>query len=354
MHVGRGWTRCAERAGGPDAAVPRRVHRADLAACAVLVMGAILVPGRRAVASALRVVGLEHLARFSNYHRGAQPQHMVQRLAVAPPAPLARRHLRPQRRPGGDRPRRWGARTKAGGVYRDPVRSSHGRFVKASGLRWLSLMPPPEIPWAGRRWALPFLIVLVPSERFWQEHKSGTPQHKKLTDWGGQVLIKAALWLPHRRIIGVGDTNFAAIDLLNEVRPWVTVISRLRLEAALHKPAPKRVPGKAGRPPVAGKRQFALKRRLVDPKTRWRRLLVTPRARPAGRTRTASLSLHRSRCRPARHSALVHPPLVDRGHLRRGPPPPRCGDPTAMVRSGNRPHHASPAQLVLPDHALGQ
>src|SRR3954471_18543259 len=51
---------------------------------------------------------------------------------------------------------------------------------------------------------------------------------------------------------------------------------------------------------------------------------------------------------------LFHPPLVDRGHLRRGPPPPRCGDPTAMVRTGDRPHHASPARLVLPDHALGQ
>ena len=31
--------------------------------------------------------------------------------------------------------RRWGARIKARGVYRDPVRSSHGHSVKASGLR---------------------------------------------------------------------------------------------------------------------------------------------------------------------------------------------------------------------------
>jgi hypothetical protein len=32
------------------------------------------------------------------------------------------------------------------------VRSSGGQFVKASGLRWLSLMLLPEIPWAGRYW----------------------------------------------------------------------------------------------------------------------------------------------------------------------------------------------------------
>jgi hypothetical protein len=116
---------------------------------------------------------------------------------------------------------------------------------------------------------------LAPSERYWQKHQSGKRQHKKLTDWGRPVLIQAALWLPHRRIIGVGDASFAAIDLLNNVRPWVTMITRLRLDAALHKPAPKRVPGKPGRPPVVGKRQPTLKQRLVNPKTRWRRLLVT-------------------------------------------------------------------------------
>ena len=58
--------------------------------------------------------------------------------------------------------RRWGAKIKARGIYRDPVRSSHGHFVKASGLRWLSLMVMVPIPWVGRRWALPFLTVLHP------------------------------------------------------------------------------------------------------------------------------------------------------------------------------------------------
>jgi len=35
----------------------------------VLVMGAILVPGRRTVASALRVTGLDQVPHFTNYHR---------------------------------------------------------------------------------------------------------------------------------------------------------------------------------------------------------------------------------------------------------------------------------------------
>ena len=39
--------------------------------------------------------------------------------------------------------RRRGKRIAAKGIYRDPVRSSRGHFVKASGLRWLSLMLAP-------------------------------------------------------------------------------------------------------------------------------------------------------------------------------------------------------------------
>ena len=44
--------------------------------------------------------------------------------------------------------RRRGDQIKAKGIYRDPVRSSHSHFVKASGLRWLSLMLLAPIPWA--------------------------------------------------------------------------------------------------------------------------------------------------------------------------------------------------------------
>ena len=58
--------------------------------------------------------------------------------------------------------RRWGARIKARGIYRDPVRSSKGHFVKTSGLRWLSLMVVVPIRWSGRQWALPFLTILGP------------------------------------------------------------------------------------------------------------------------------------------------------------------------------------------------
>jgi hypothetical protein len=67
--------------------------------------------------------------------------------------------------------RRWGPKISARGIYRDPVRSSHGHFVKTSGLRWLSAMAMVPVPWTKRRWGLPFLTILAPSERYDAAHK---------------------------------------------------------------------------------------------------------------------------------------------------------------------------------------
>jgi hypothetical protein len=61
--------------------------------------------------------------------------------------------------------RRWRPKISARGIYRDPVRSSKGHFVKTSGLRWLSAMLLAQMPW-GRIMALPFLTGLAPSNAF--------------------------------------------------------------------------------------------------------------------------------------------------------------------------------------------
>ena len=49
------------------------------------------------------------------------------------------------------------------------------QVVKASGLRWISLMWLGHVPWAGRHWALPVLTVLAPSARY---YRAGTPAQK--------------------------------------------------------------------------------------------------------------------------------------------------------------------------------
>lgn len=242
----------------------------------VLIAGAILSPGRRTVAAALRVMALDQVPHFTNFHRVLNRNQWSSRWV----ARCLFRLLVNTFVPNGPVviglddtiERRWGRKIKARGIYRDPVRSSHGHLVKASGLRWLSLMLLPEIPWAGRIWALPFLTVLAPSERCVRENKQ---RHKKLTDWGRQVLLQAARWLPERRIISVSDSGFAAIELLNAVRRWICMITRLRLDARLFDPPPRRRPGTIGRPRVIGKRQPTLAERLTNPKTRWRRFEVT-------------------------------------------------------------------------------
>jgi hypothetical protein len=75
--------------------------------------------------------------------------------------------------------RRWGRKISARGIYRDPVRSSHGHFVKASGLRWLSFMVLTPAPWTRLIKALPVLTLLAPSER--ADLQAGR-RHKVLTD----------------------------------------------------------------------------------------------------------------------------------------------------------------------------
>jgi len=165
--------------------------------------------------------------------------------------------------------RRWGKRIAARGIYRDPVRSSQAQVVKTSGLRWLSLMLLAPIPWAQRVWALPFLTVLAPSERY--NHTQGR-RHKALTDWARQMLVQVRRWLGHRPIVVVADSSFAALDFLAAVSHLphpVHVVTRLRLDAALYTPPPPRDAHTIGRPRKVGQRLPTLKTQLEDSTTRW-------------------------------------------------------------------------------------
>src|SRR5215203_6861864 len=239
----------------------------------VLVAGSILAPGRRTVTSALSIMGLRETTTFTTFHRvlnrnrwsghaSARCLLILLVTAFAPNGPVVI---------GVDETieRRWGPKIKARGIYRDPVRSSHGHFVKASGLRWLCVMLLAPVPWAGCVWALPFLSVLAPSERYATRRGQ---RHKTLTDWGRQVLLQTARWLPGRRVIAVMDSSFSAIELLRDAGRHLCLVSRLRLDAGLYAPAPPRMPGTRGRPRVKGARQPSLKERLENPATRWHRV----------------------------------------------------------------------------------
>jgi DDE superfamily endonuclease/Archaeal putative transposase ISC1217 len=244
----------------------------------VLWVGAILAPGKRTVSAILRVMGQKDQPDFQKYHRVLNRAVWSSRRA----SQLVLEQIVQVFVPNGEIvmgiddtiERRWGKRIAARGIYRDPVRSSDSHFVKTSGLRWLSLMLLVKIPWAQRVWALPFFTVLAPSQRYNQAHGH---RHKSLTDWARQMLTQVRRWVPHRAIVLVADSSFAALELLESLRKLPTsvhVVTRLRLDAALYESAPQRHPKQMGRPRKVGKRLPTLKSWLEDPQLNWQTLVI--------------------------------------------------------------------------------
>jgi hypothetical protein len=240
----------------------------------LLLVGAILAPGRRTVSSALRAMGLDQYKRFHRYHRVLSRASWSSREAGRILLGLLIEAF------VGEGPlilgidetleRRWGKKICAKGVYRDPVRSTQENFVKSSGLRWVCVMLLVEIPWASRVWALPFLSALAPSERYAAQRGK---RHKKITEWAWQLLLLVRRWYPQRKIVAVADCAYASLKLLERCRKLrnpITFITRLRLDAALYEPAPPRCPHQIGRPRLKGERLPNLSEVAEDPNTVWK------------------------------------------------------------------------------------
>lgn len=244
----------------------------------VLIVGALLAPGKRTVTAVLRVMGLSQEKQFQKYHRvlnrarwsGGAVARMLLGLVVdtfvlSGPVVIGIDDTLERRR---------GQKIKAKGIYRDPVRSSRSQMVKASGLRWLCAMVLAEIPWAGRVWALPFLTALCPSERY---HQQRGQRHKTLPEWAGRLLELIHRWLPGREVVVVADSSYAVLELLKQVSdtPALSLITRLRLDAALYDPAPPRAPRQNGRPRKKGARRPTLRQMLQEALTPWTSLTVS-------------------------------------------------------------------------------
>lgn len=239
----------------------------------VLLEGTILTLGPRTVAAALRATGRQNDPHFLNYHRvlsrarwdSRKGSEILLGLLVRVFAPTGMLVF------GIDDfiERRWGPNIKARGIYRDPVRSSRSHFVKTSGLRWVCAMLLTEVSWARRVWALPFLTVLAPSERF---SANAGRRHKSIVDWARQMALQLHRWLPDRQITVVFDLAYSGQQILEALRHHVTVITQLRLDSALYDFPPPRKPGQRGRARKVGEKLPKLKERLLDPSTPWRRV----------------------------------------------------------------------------------
>ena len=280
--------------------------------------------------------------------------------------------------------RRYGRKISARGVYRDPVRSTHETFVKSSGLRWVCAMLLVEVPWASRVWALPFLSVLAPSERYAAERGK---RHKKITEWAWQMLLVLRRWYPEREIVAVADGAYASLKLLDRCRKLsrpITFVSRLRLDAALYEPAPPRRPGQIGRPRLKGERLPNLSVVAEDPNTAWeptkianwygseertvelasqtavwystglpavpvRWVLIRD---PEGRFKPQALLCTRPLSRSGADSTLVRDALAARGDLPGGTQAPGLRDAEAVVGASDTAHHAGAFGVVLAGHLV--
>jgi hypothetical protein len=240
----------------------------------VLLVGAILAPGKRTVTAVLRVMGLKDEKQYQNYHRvlnrakwsSLQASRILLGILVmglvnvgVPVVVAADETLE----------RRWGSKIKEKGIFRDAVRSSKRYTVYSSGLRWVSMMLLVSVPWSQRTQALPFLTVLAPGEK---TNVANGKRHKTSIDWIGQMIGAVRRWLPQKMLVLVTDGGLTAVKLglrcAHYANP-VTYVSRLRLDAVLHDPPGPQPQGKRGPKPKKGKRQAALKTVLLDPSTQW-------------------------------------------------------------------------------------
>jgi hypothetical protein len=219
----------------------------------VRLAGAILAPGKRTMTSVLRIMGLSQEPHFQTYHRVLNRAAWSSLVASRVLLQLLVRALRPA------------ASTATRCVHRTAISSRSAACADCAGCSWC------RFPGLPRFSALPFLTAQCPSRRY---HDSRGKRHKKLTDWARQMIKQVRRWLPGRHIVIVADSAFAALDFLDAARRHATVITRLRLDAALYAPAPERSAGQRGRTRLKGERLPALNQVLADPATAWTQLTL--------------------------------------------------------------------------------
>ena len=241
-----------------------------------LTLGALLCTGKRTVCSALRAMGLSDESNFTNYHQ-------ILNRAKWSPLQAANILLLMLLTLIGTEPivldidetleRRKGKRIRAKGYYRDAVRSSKSQLVKASGLKWLVMSLSVKIPFIPRVLALPFLTVLEYSKKDDEQRKR---RHKTTIMWTSQMIAKVRKWVGKARsIILVGDGGFASGQLaIDCIRYAITLVTHLKMNAALFDFPPDKVPGMRGRPPKKGHRLFNFKQMLSIKELVWKEVEV--------------------------------------------------------------------------------
>jgi hypothetical protein len=220
----------------------------------LLLLAALLTPGRHTVANLLRTLGAPADGRRTSFQRvfsaASWPALRLARLLarqlirwLTPDTPIA---LVGDDTVDGHK----GKKVHGKARHRDPVRSSHSYTAWRYGHKWVVRAVLIRLPFAGRPWALPVLVDLYRGE---QDNRNRKRRHRTPAQLRCRLLRLMLLWLPDRRFVFVGDAGYGTHEVARFCRRHrgrLTPVSQLHPDANLFEPPPPYA-GK-GRPRAQG------------------------------------------------------------------------------------------------------
>jgi hypothetical protein len=225
-----------------------------------LLVGAVVVRGRRTVTSILWAMRGLVPGHSSDYHRVFSRASWVlwplAKVLCTFVVALAEEH-----NVGGWIPaagddtvaQAKGKRVYGKGCHHDAVRSSHSHTVWRWGHRWVVLAILVWFPFARRPWALPVLAALYrPKELNQQEGR----RHKTHLDLARGLFAVLLHWFPDKKFVFLGDGGYASHEFasfFHRHRRRAALVARFHGDAALYAPPPPY--GGHGRPRVKGRKQ---------------------------------------------------------------------------------------------------
>jgi hypothetical protein len=223
----------------------------------LLLVAALLTPGRRTVSNVLRTVHSLVVGHPSSYHRVFSSRRWSAWRLSRTLTTFILTHWVPTGPVvlvGDDTVEAQPGRQVFGKArHRDAVRSSHTFTAYRWGHKWIVMTVLVQFPFALRPWALPVLVALYHSEEWNARHGR---RHKTPPVLLRQLLAAVLHWFPHRRFLFAGDGSYGTHDLARFAqrhRSRLTLVSRFYPRANLSAPPPAR--GKAakrGRPRTKG------------------------------------------------------------------------------------------------------
>lgn len=241
----------------------------------LLLVAAVLAPGRRTVANLVRTAGALARAHRTTYQRVLSSASWSGLHLGCLLGGFVLHHLAPTGRVtlvGDDTVESHpGRRVYGKARHRDPVRSSHAYTAWRYGHKWVVLAVLVRLPFAARPWALPILVDLYRDAP--TDAARGRP-HRTPARLMCRLLRLALLRFPGREFTFVGDAGYGTHDVARFCRRHggrLVLVSKLHPDANLFAPPP-RYRGN-GRPRVKG-RPLSKPRAAVGRRRRFRRLTV--------------------------------------------------------------------------------